>query len=379
MSNNVSHRLPLRQLFIYLVLVLVIAAIGVLVYVFRPQPQKPRPAPSPGNFGSLALVKVALEAPASKDSALDQTTVRTDFRTGDRLHGRTFHFGDRATDPTFTFNSGLSYSYRSTDGRPNSEHRSAKGDISIPPNAFVEFEPSPTFAIEHPTLFRYFKPDDIDALRFIFSELLDLDSASADEAMTYVSGMRELKKLSFQSLPITAQGLANLKLDSMRSLTSLLLYQTLVDGNDLSRFKILPQLKTLAFSGKNATSVIKTVRSSKELRSLILMDAHLTDIDLKLIIECPLLKVLDIRLNPALTVVAVRYLLKQKGLQFLELDGDPSFLPVLSSMDQLRVLVLDSGHWSDRQKEKLRRSLPHCQVLFAAPGERIVVSPAQLP
>ena len=391
-SKSASDRLPLLQWALYIGVVLVIAAVGFLTYALWPQQQQspsdlqPIPAAPAGHNGTLASIKdSALEpsAPGSPDSLPDQEKVSAYFCTSKKFRRRVFQFGDRPDDPTFTLGSAINLVYRVKfdGGGPKRDHLLAKGSVVSPPDAIAEFEASPAFAVEHATSFRHFRPGDLDALRLDFSEPLDVRKSTAtNAAMSHVADLNDLKQLSFSSIPITAEGLSNLKLDSMRNLTYLCLRHTLVDGNDLSHFKILSQLNTLEFAeGKNTSAVLKSMRSAKDLRWLRVMDDHLTDSDLKLIGEymCPL-NYLDIRLNPAITVTGLEYLLKQKGLQGLDLNGNHSFAPVLASMDQLHLLVLDSGNWSDKEKAKLRQSLPHCQVIFQTAAERTVLRPPQL-
>jgi hypothetical protein len=142
-----------------------------------------------------------------------------------------------------------------------------------------------------------------------------------------------------------------------------------VDGNDLSKFKILGNLASLQFvKGKNAAAVLKKLKGSTQINLLAVRDDDLTDTDLKLI-AYPHLSFLNIRGNPALTAAGLKSLLsKQKALTGLELDCDPSLLPVLGTMTDLKTLNVGGAIWTDEQKATLRQSLPKCKVNFEDGG-----------
>jgi len=358
-SKVAPDRLPLSRLYLFLLLIAVIACIAFLISTFRPQPQAPKGAPSGTYLGAFG----------TNDS--DQVNVH--FCKGDWRHGRTFYFGDRKTDPNYTFGSVISYRL------PNGEwaNKQAKGNIAVPPDCDVEFQPSLVFTVDHPTLFRRFKSGDIQGLTFDVSEILEVDSLSFNAAMAYAGGLKGLKALHFRNVPLNVDGLANLKLASMHDLTSLILIGTPVNGNDLSRFTMLRKITTLEFSSsKNASALLKALRglwcrsaggrTSNEVRRLYLHGDQLTDDDLSIIDGCDL-SYLDINNNPALSDAGLKNLIKLKRLDCLRLDGkqfDRSVLQLLASKLHLYDFQICSVNWTNEEKEQLRRSLPHCQIEF---------------
>jgi len=351
-SKVPPHRLPFSRLYLLLP-IFVIASVALLTYILRPQ-QVSRPNDN-----------------ATSEPALLSTAGRgVSFCEGDVQHGRTFHFGIQRNDPTYTWNSAIGYVYPKGEFKKN-----AAGNIPVPPGCDVEFRPSQWFTVDHPTLFSRFRRGDIQMLTCDFGEYQDVEPGPFNTAMAYVGDLKDLKELRFKNVPLNADGLANLKLNSMQSLTFLYLIRTQVDGNDLSHLQILGKLKLLEFSfGKNASALLKTLKvpwhTSDRGRSLFLRYDRLSDADLSMIAECDLAN-LDIRNNPHLTDDGLRQLLKQKRLEALVLDGqqfDRAILQLLASKTRLAILQValpkEKGSWTKEEKEHLVRSLPHCNVVF---------------
>jgi len=390
-SSSISNtkiapkRQQLSRLYLYLLIIPVIALIAVPIYIFHTtQQQKPvadnnaaKPADNngasePSNSAAKPADNNASEANNDASPDLPGRATALFCLQGDMEHGRVFHFGERPNDPTFTFGSGILYSSSSPSGGEIRNQQAAKGIISVPPGAYVQFQPTLNFTVDHPLLFRSFKAGDIQRLKFVMTEWVDADPVSFNAAMPYVGGVKDLKGLEFGSTPLNSDGLAGLKLDGMPSLTDLSLVDTQVDGNDL-KIVNLRKLKVLQFStGKNASGLLRTLKvqwhnsepTAKVIHTLFLRGDKLTDDDLKIIAEFDI-DFLNISGNPALTNAGLTHLQKQKSLQILVLDGnqfDPSAVQKLARKINLKLLQL--GKVKHEQKEQWRRSLAPCKVEF---------------
>jgi len=357
-----SRRQPRRYLF--LSLIPVIASIAMLVYTYRPQPKPPEAAVS-----LVAAVRPA-NSGASAPKDYDQGEFKAYFCRRDQKNVRTFEFGERATDPTFTFGSAIRTSF-------NEMPHSAKGVFSALPEAYVEFQPTMTLTLQHPTSFLLFKPGDIQVLSFHVYEFVDVEPVRFNFAMAYVGGMKDLHVLKFSHVPLNADGLANLKLDNMRSLTNLDLIDTAVDGSDLGNIAKLRKLRSLQFSyGKNTMGLLHKLKglwhsagsgvTAKTRHELWLRSDKLTDDDLSAVSECDP-AVLILSDNPGLTNAGLRHLFKRTRLETLGLDGnqfDPAVLAELAAKSHLAHLIIRKVDWTNEQEQQFCSRLPDCEVEF---------------
>ena len=125
------------------------------------------------------------------------------------------------------------------------------------------------FTTEHPTLFRKFRSNDIQDLSFragADQDPEDIDSQSFNAALAYVAGLSGLEIISFERVPLNADGLANLKLRTCGKLSFLSIEGcTFMDGGDVGRHCASPGLCTLTFAaGKNASALNRSPLSGEE-------------------------------------------------------------------------------------------------------------------
>ena len=232
------------------------------------------------------------------------------------------------------------------------------------------------FTIDHPTLFRGFRPDDIQTLSFNCPDLREaeeFDAQSFNAAMAYVASLSDLRDMIFDRMPINADGLANLKLNKMQKLNSLdFKWCPFLDGKDLGNSCTQPFFREFVYShAKNASGLLKVLHDRKtKIESLEVSGDGLTDDDLKVIGDMEI-ENLNISKNDSLTAKGLTYALKNKKLSRLiidekqfERDPDHSLLKALVKATALRFLVINDIDWTKEQREKLKKSLPQCEVIY---------------
>lgn len=332
------------------------------------------------------IIKVAVDAGnksqnniAGDDESLDNLGGIPRFVTGDKAHGRTFHFGERKHDRTYTYDSTIILSYREPS-RKSTESLKATGVVKAPPGCGVEFESNVLMTMFRPYLFRSFGPNDLDSLGISFDDAVvegDVDPGCFNDGMSYVSSLKGLYSLWFSNTPLDASGLANLKLDEMHHLKSLCFRHTTITAPDLVRLPVLRRLQSLEYSEQTDVTRLLTALNGiwggsdaheRQRHDLIVCKDNLTNDDLALIAALDL-DTLDIRNNARLTADGLEHLSKMKPINCLCLSVSnftPSQIQTLADKLGVPHLVLDRVSWSEEQRKQLQSSLAskHCQVTF---------------
>jgi len=350
--------------------------LGMIVYLLlRTPPQMT------GGFGKVAAVQGYKSQTniAGDDQSLDNLGGIPRFATGDETHGRTFRFGTEKKDQAYTYDSKVVLS----SGAPHIVRQhplKAAGVIQVPPGCLVEFESDVLTTMFRPYLFRSFRPNDLDALRITFDDVVtdeDVDAGCFNDGMSYVSSLKGLHQLWFYNTPLNASGLANLKLNEMHDLECLSLQHTNVTVQDLISLPILRNLHTLGYSEQKdipslLTALNKTWGKSdareRQRHSLILCSDNLTNDDLTLVAKLDL-DALDIKDNSELTDAGLEHLFNMKPMNTLWLNGSkftPSLIQQLAEKLSVHELKLGEVPWSDQQERQLKNSLAlkNCQVSF---------------
>jgi serine/threonine protein kinase len=377
-SDVAASLLKPKFIVVYSLLALFLILLG--VQILRTPKQQ-----SPATVATTATKSDANESPAvglAEELKFDRPTAGSEelqlphFDAGNASGKRIFHFGSEPKDLTFTFHSDICYRTQLPNGESKETRRLARGDVEIPPNTPILFESSVLMTMYRPYLLRSFKPDDLDGLKFNCDQLIQdkIDTGCFNVVMAYASGLKGLRKLCFCNVPLNAEGLANLKLDEMPQLISLVIEHSQVDGKDLARLPVLRRLRVLEYcDGKSIPALLTkliplwraTAKNESAAHELTLRRDGLSDEDLSIICNANL-RTLDIRMNRDLTAAGLAHVEKLKGLQELTLSGqdfDPIFLHQLAAKMNLRDFDVDRVSWTTAQKQQLQRGLK-CHVSF---------------
>ncbi|MBX9940085.1 MAG: hypothetical protein K2Y32_12570 [Candidatus Obscuribacterales bacterium] len=124
----------------------------------------------------------------------------------------------------------------------------ARGVIRVPQNKFVVFFPNHNF-INNPTSLAKLSPDSIDMLVFRHIVIQSEDERKGDPALNYMCRFSGISVLCADRSEVTDEGLRDAR--KLKSLRSLDLYMSHVEGQFLDQLKDLKQLKRLNLSETN--------------------------------------------------------------------------------------------------------------------------------
>lgn len=187
-----------------------------------------------------------------------------------------------------------------------------------------------------------------------------------DSDLAFVAQTPELEYLNLAGTHVTSRGIAFLTAAS--SLRTLYLSNTAIDNAALPTIAALPRLEELDLRGTRVEDEgIAHLLECRSLRTLRLGEGQpLTEGVVQSISRISWLKSLGLRDVPVRNE-SIKHLQKLEGLEWLdlgstEITGDSS--PSLMEMPHLLQLYLDGNQFTMGEIEKLRRSLPGCEISF---------------
>ena len=192
------------------------------------------------------------------------------------------------------------------------------------------------------------------------------DAQFGDPDLAFVEHTPELEYLNLAGTQVTSRGIASLA--AAASLRTLYVSNTAIDNDAMPTIAALPVLEELDLRGTRVTNEgIEQLLECRSLRTLRLGEGQpLTDAVTQSISRISWLKSLGLRDVP-IRNGSIGHLQKLEGLVWLdlgstEITGDSA--PSLMEMDQLLQLYLDGNQFTMGEIDKLRRSLPGCDISF---------------
>lgn len=242
--------------------------------------------------------------------------------------------------------------------------REARGETEIPVNALVIFEPSREF-LKDPAVLTRFRPDDLVGL------VLNKHNKANDDALLACTALFGLKHLSITSPMVTDRGLAYVA--SLNELKWLDVGDADISGKQLS---LLPCLRNLNFlrldtdrSSPDFSETFKALHGSKNLYTLSARTCDVCDQDMVHIASCTNLTELILSSNLGLTEEGLKQLAALKNLKHLRLTNiplKPGIISTLSQLKHLKVLHISSKNWSEKDKARLKETLPaDCELTWS--------------
>ncbi len=152
-----------------------------------------------------------------------------------------------------------------------------------------------------PHLLSRFRLDDLHGLKLNFSasdSLMDIQEQSVEGLLAFASRLKELRYLHLPP-PITTRAFMNLHMEDLTQLETLLISRTEIDCAQLAPYrKTLCHLRMLDVSSlRNVPSLLKSLRGSTRMISLVLADDGLKDADMGDIAKITSLKRLQLAHN----------------------------------------------------------------------------------
>ncbi|CAN5589417.1 hypothetical protein BH11CYA1_BH11CYA1_40370 [soil metagenome] len=240
-------------------------------------------------------------------------------------------------------------SIRSLDGHHIID---ARREVTIPFGELFFFRPSREF-LEHPHLFKKFGSDQIAELdvgdRHMF----------CDEHMADIKHLSSVRILNLKDVNLSPKCIDDLNgLTHLREITAT---NSGLDDRSLSQLKRLRHLVFIeAREFASIQTTVKALRGSKKLQHLALGNTCLDDESLKIIASNPNISYLSVPQNPHITDQGLKYLLplnKLSHLNLVDCQISPESTTTLASFKNLRMVKLNTSHWSRAQVSKLKMLL----------------------
>jgi hypothetical protein len=207
----------------------------------------------------------------------------------------------------------------------------AQGTVHVPANVPVTFRTTWETIKRYPTLFRRFRPDDLEVLALIDDNQItrygtaggDTDDGQlGDDALFFARQLTSLQQLWITG-PISLQGLTNMQASRL-PIKVLVLEGATLTGNELCQALNLRTLQNLSIKNlknKDGTSIddggliVEHLQESPTIENMILKNCGLRDSDLDHIAKIPHLIYLDISHNPNVSAKAIAKLARIKRLR----------------------------------------------------------------
>jgi serine/threonine protein kinase len=234
----------------------------------------------------------------------------------------------------------------------------ATGNVTVPPNAAVHLFAGKAL-FEHPELFRHFREDDLNSLKF--GPEHNWNKLHFDEIQRF----KRLHRIIMVSVSPDRSFFDDL--NHFPLLDVIEVPGCTINGQELLRFKGLLQIGELnADNVVGISPVLEALVPSNQLTQLSLMACNLTDHDMQTIGSIKSLARLRICRNDSISaggLAALQQLPHLQRLDMRELKVGPECIAVLAKLSSLRQLDVTTAGWNAAQKSALIQSLPHCRAL----------------
>lgn len=233
----------------------------------------------------------------------------------------------------------------------------ARDEVKLPsarPIALLPVGP----ACRYPTLFKYFRDDEVAHLYLYYNP------DANDDLLFFVKHWKGLKLLKANDSSITDEGLSYLT--DLPSLVSLSVSNTRVTGGAICKLHNLHKLHELHMTNlQDVLAVVDALKNSTNLTVLSVRMDHLTDNDADKLAKLPALQTLSIDRNEKMTDRTIEKLTKLKQIRTLTIYGlnlSPKVIPHLKQFPHLSELFIDVSHWSKDDIDHLKLALPKCHL-----------------
>jgi serine/threonine protein kinase len=233
----------------------------------------------------------------------------------------------------------------------------AQGTVAVPANLPIELKIDchTGYALELlPELLSKFDANDIC--------YLSIKSDEWAKFLQQVTGWNHLSRLKLNEMVLDSQDLSSI--DALSHVTWMRVEKCAFEPQDFVKLKILHRLTKLELDSKyNVDDVIEAVAGSKTIQFFSLETWPCSPRVLSYLAQCPnitelLLAGADIKDQDLLILE------KLPKLQSLHLRGTkltPHCIAYLRRLRSLKTLVLEDLHWSDSDKDRLKREIPAYQ------------------
>lgn len=279
---------------------------------------------------------------------LGAATGAQDFFSYSADGSRTFHFPDNV-------------SLGKLDAGGGKNHWSAKavGVVKVPLSAKLRFEPGWDIIV-NPTLFRKFRPDDLDSIYFH-------GGPTCDDTMVFLDHLAGLHELII-SKPIISGGtdmITDKTMSYIAGLPGLIGFGMLgtdVTQDGILKLKRLRELELLVLSDMQSVSrVLEAVKKPGKIKRLKLRRCSLTTADLKTIAEMKQLVELGLDDHKGVDDNTLPIIANLPNLEILSISRcgvTAKSIPVLQRLRNLKVLSLSANAWSPEELNAIRAAIP---------------------
>lgn len=229
--------------------------------------------------------------------------------------------------------------------------KQATGDVVLLRQAW--FYPGKQIA-KYPELLDGFKSDSITAMT------ADQNCLFTDKHMAKIVHWKELGGIDIDARRLTPAGLAGMQ--RLTKLSAFGLPYMRMPADQIGRVCDLRKVKVLDLCGlSNVRKLLTNLGPELKLKELYVQNCGLTDQDLKYISGYSGLERLNVRDNPKITDVGVKYLSQAKLLRSLELSGtnvSPAVSEIFAGFPSLSRAVVNTRVWSEQQRQQFASKLP---------------------
>ena len=203
-------------------------------------------------------------------------------------------------------------------------------------------------------------------LQILRLDRVTIDNSPLNDAhLSSLAGLAALREIQVTNTQVTGTGLA--ALGNLRNLEKIVAGDTtlLTDGGLAVMMKSFPNLTGLSLGGGFTAAGLGSLDQLEKLRELVLSGPELQDAVVTALPALRRLETLELR-SPRLTNTVLEAVSRQQKLTRLSLDGtaiNDLAVDVLGRMKGLKELYLRGLAFSPASVEKLRKSLPGCQVV----------------
>lgn len=236
--------------------------------------------------------------------------------------------------------------------------KKAQGSFDLPENDIRELIASQE-AATHSKIFKRFQDGDFQVFTCKTTE------GAHDDLIENISHIKSIIELN-----LSGNDLSNASVPAIAKLTKLTdlgAGETDITGDALAKTAIPMQLVHINFeNNKSGSALVQAMRNSRKARHLCLAGSDLDGADIETLSTMPELFKLEIGHNKNLRNQDLMPLTKLKKLKTLEIHGCPkltaAIIPTLAQMKSLINLELNMSKWSELDKQRLCKALPHCNI-----------------
>jgi Leucine-rich repeat (LRR) protein len=256
--------------------------------------------------------------------------------------------------------------------------RQASGEVTVPPQTQLWFQPGQQFA-DDPQLFKDFAPDELTILSLKTS--LSGDYEWGDKQLACIATLTGLEGLDINGASITDRCIESL--NKLKKLTGLKVGHTALSGKALAKLDRLPKLVTLDVGHLASFSdALPELKHCLTLTQLDANDCRLTDRDVNIIATMPNLKVLNVRGNLDITDQGILSICHQKKIKDLDLSRtgvSPSCINLLQKLPLLVKLTIETNKWTAKERAHIKIALPNCTISNIDPSDQNYAAQEVLP